>query len=340
MPTPSNYGVGAGGAIIGTQPTATETSATLDEVLTARQNLLNVSGAYETVGGPDRTAISNLVNQKYKLQREYNTNRADAQNMYGQLSTDVQTMGAGLKTAYDKIIQGSKDTAAARQGALSTELASQQKTRANIAKELGLAPESIQSNYASDTALNKAMGDVLTSAGSWENLLSSQQAGAQERTNRLATATRNTLNQTKLAMKQQLDAQRSQIDAAVAAERAKTPTQRLTSLGRVLEGIGNDLVKDYLKPSSEVTYSNNPAIAKKQQGFEYFGKNMNNTTDTNWYNSTLGQIVTKINNAKTGATPGLTSFEKEFMQVFGITGVGLGIVDPNVLRSGGISFTQ
>lgn len=306
------------------------------------QALLSRPEAWQTSGGPNASAIAQLSAQKEQLQKLYETNTATARNLYGTLSMDedvpstgligeIQKMYGDLSKMYQTGITESGTSSAARQAALSAEQSRQQANREKVAASLGIAPESIQASYESDTALNQAMGDVLSSATSWEGLLRTRRGDVEETGKRLVTATGNTLAQTLLGMKANLDAQSAQIDAAIQAERSRPVTRKLTSIGKVLEDAALDAYKDYLNPDQQPTYSDNPAIAKKQQGFEYFGKSMANPSDNRWYNDTYTKIINKINNAKSGAVPGLTQSEKEFMQVFGITGVGLGTVDPNVL---------
>lgn len=202
-----------------------------------------------TTGGPNQATLQQLAAQRLAAQQNYKTNRADAQNLYGVLSQDIQKMGDTQQAAYTASIGESQATAATRQGELSAEQARQQANRQKVAAELGLAPESIQTNYASDEALNTGMGNVAASATNWENLLRSQQGSAMERTNRLITATGNTKNQTILGMKAYLDAQQAQIDAQIAAEKAKTPTQKLTALGKLLESEMNKQIVNELFPS-------------------------------------------------------------------------------------------
>jgi hypothetical protein len=195
---------------------------------------------YETSGGANQAVIQQLQAQRRAVQQNYRTNRADAQNLYGVLSQDIERMGEAEQSGYTTSIDESQEQASARQDALVAEQARQQANRQRVAAELGLPVESIQTDYSSDQALNEAMGDVASSATSWENLLSSQQGSAMERTNRLLAGTKNTRNQTLLGMKALLDAQQAQIDAQIAGERSKTPTQKLTPLGRVLSGAMNE----------------------------------------------------------------------------------------------------
>lgn len=226
---------------MGAQFSEPASSTGLDEIL---------SQMYETSGGPSQATLAQLAAQKAAIQAAYKTNRADAQNLYGTLSMDanvpstgligeIESMGKRLQGAYTGAIGESLAQAEARQASLSQEGEKQRADRARALAELGLS-EVVGQNFASDEALNKSIGDVATSAGSWENLLRSQQGSAAERTNRMITAAGNTRNQTLLGMKALLDQQQAQINAAIAGERSKTPTQKLTPIGRVLEGLIND----------------------------------------------------------------------------------------------------
>jgi hypothetical protein len=258
---PFNYGVGGTSAVVTpagqaldtvvndfvrtTQPTRMQTvgSRNLQQSMaTGSQNALNLllGQMYETSGGANQATIRQLEAQRLASQQNYKTNRADAQNLYGVLSQDIQEMGADLQTSYNTAIGESGALATKRQAELQAEQARQQANRERAAAELGIAPESILTSYASDEALNTGMGNVAASATNWENLLRGQQESAMERTNRLVTATGNTKTQTLLGMKAFLDAQQAQINAQIAGERGKTPTQKLTPLGKLLSGAMND----------------------------------------------------------------------------------------------------
>lgn len=206
---------------------------------------------YETSGGPNWGNINALQAQRGALQENYKTNRADAQNLYGTLSMDkdvastgligrIEQSGKDLQAAYDAQIAGSQTASTAAQGALGSEQQRQQANRERAAKELGIAPESILTSYGSDTALNRGMSDIASSATSWENLLRTNKTGEQASTDRLITATENTKNQAILGMKNYLDQQIGAIDAQIAAEKAVRPTKKLNDLGRKLQGAMNE----------------------------------------------------------------------------------------------------
>ena len=207
---------------------------------------------YETSGGANYATIKQLEAQRLAAQQNYKTNRADAQNLYGVLSMDaaapstgligeIESMGKRLQGAYTGAIDESLAQAEGRRASLSQEGEKQRADRVRALAELGLS-EVVGQNFASDEALNKSIGDIAASAGSWENLLRSQQGSAAERTNRMITAAGNTKNQTLLGMKALLDQQQAQLNAAISAERSKTPTQKLTDVGRILQKAMNEQV--------------------------------------------------------------------------------------------------
>lgn len=212
------------------------------DMATRQQNALDLllGQMYETSGGPDQATIRQLEAQRKAAQEAYKTNRADASNLYGVLSSDMKARGEALNTSYETALTGSQAEASAAQTQLSAEQARQQANRERAAAELGLAPESIQTNYTSDEALNQGMGNVAAGATNWQNLLRSQQGSAAERVANMLTAAGNTKNQTLLGMKAFLDAQVGQINAQIAGERGKTPSQKLTPLGQILSGAMNE----------------------------------------------------------------------------------------------------
>jgi hypothetical protein len=250
-----------------------------------------------TTGGPNRATLQQLAAQRLAAQQSYKTNRADAQNLYGVLSQDIQKMGEGLQASYTTALSESATVAANRQAALSAEQKRQQENRAKVAAELGLAEESALTSYASDEALNTGMGNVAAGASNWENLLRSQQGSAMERTNRLITATGNTKNQTILGMKAYLDAQQAQIDAQIAAENAKTPTQKLTALGKLLESEMNKQIVNELFPSdlgqtprqkSEAQAMIDLGLDPKKPGDKFVFRQLQQSGSAKLSNKTLG----------------------------------------------------
>ena len=208
------------------------------------------AASWEMVGGVNWGAINALNAQKTSLNKNYATNRADAESMYGTLSTDeavastgmigdIQTMGGQLDTAYTNQIQGSQDASTARQGLLSAEQQRQQANRERVQASMGVGKEGSLMSYGSDTALNQGMADVAASSGNWEDLLRTQQTSAQSSTNNLMTGAANTRDQTILNMKNYLDSQIGQIDSQIASQKSQSPTTKLTDIGKLLTGAQN-----------------------------------------------------------------------------------------------------
>lgn len=301
----------------------------LDALYDAYNQLMGRPEAWETVGGPNQGMISALNTQRQQLQQNYATNKADANNLYGILSSDIEEYGAGLQTRYGESQESMSAAETARTDALVAEQAAQEARRAAAAAELGLSAESLQ--MAPDQTINEIMATNAGAASNWANLLEATKLQADASTGRQLAGATATKNQQLIAMKNFLDQQQSMIDQQIAMERAQSPTRQLTAIGKALEAGALGGYENLFNPKGEPLYSENPQIAKKQQGFELFGKTMSNPADLKWYEDTYASIIDKINNAKAGVSPGLTPAEKRFQQAFGITGVGLGIVDPNLL---------
>jgi hypothetical protein len=287
------------------QSMATDTQSNLQKLLDSQMYMS---------GGPNQATLQQLAAQRLAAQQNYKTNRADAQNLYGVLSQDIQKMGDTQQAAYTASIGQSETTAATRQNELSAERARQQESRNRTAAELGLAQESVQTNYASDEALNKGMGDVAASATNWENLLRSQQGSAMERTNRLITATGNTKNQTVLGMKAYLDAQQAQIDAQIAAEKAKTPTQKLTALGKLLESKMNEQIVSELFPDELGQTSRQKSEAEAMIDLGLDPKNVSHKTR---FRQLQQSGSAKLSNKDLGSKP-LTTEEQIAVDALGI----------------------
>jgi hypothetical protein len=301
----------------------------LDALYDAYNQLMGRPEAWETVGGPNQGMISALNAQRQQLQRNYATNKADANNLYGILSSDIEEYGTGLQERYGQSAEQMSAAETARVDAISAERAAQDARRAAAAAELGLSMESLQ--MAPDTTTNELLAANAGAASNWANLFEANRLREDASTGRQLAGATATKNQQLIAMKNFLDQQQSMIDQQIASERAQSPTRQLTAIGKALQAGALGGYENLFNPKGEPLYSENPQIAKKQQGFELFGKSMSNPRDMKWYNDTFNSIVTKINNAKAGVSPGLTADEKRFQMAFGITGVGLGTVDPNLL---------
>lgn len=326
------------------QAAADEPPATniLDLLYADYQNLLSRPEAWETVGGPNAALIQNLRSQRSDLQSRYETNKANASNLYGTLSMDdvsestglmaeIQQMNADLDAAFEAKMTRSEERAGARQAALQSTLDEQQAKRERAAASLGIAKESALTDYSADAGLTKGMADVAGRATDYEQYLTDRQLAAAAGGNRMLTATGNTKIQMLSALQQVFDTQAAEIDAAINLERSKSPTRQLSDVGKALSEIGLESYRSALSPEDAPLYSANPIIARRQQAFESEGRSMDNPADMKWYSDTYRSIVNKLNNAKAGASAGLSDDEKRFMQAFQISSTGLGIVDPNLL---------
>ena len=304
----------------------------MDLLLQDYNNLLSRPEAWDVSGGPNAGLISALRGQRETFQKNYATNKADANNLYGILSSDIEEYGAGLQTRYGESAEQMSAAETARNDALIAQQAAQEARRAAAAAELGLSAESLQ--MTPDTTVNELMATNAGAASNWANLFEANRLREDASTGRQLAGATATKNQQLVAMKNFLDQQQAAIDQQISLERSKAPTRQLSDIGKVLQGAALGAYEDYLNPEEGPLYSQNPLIAKKQQGFELFGKSMANPGDRKWYDDTYASVVSKINNAKAGVSPGLTTEEKRFQQAFGISGVGLGIVDPNLLYGG------
>lgn len=301
----------------------------LDMLLADYNNLLSRPEAWETVGGPNQGIISALQGQRKQFQENYKTNRADANNLYGILTSDIEGYGEALQGRYATSAEQMSAAEAARTTAVTDAAAQAEARRRAAAAELGLAVEEVQ--QPADSATQEILATNAGAASNWANLLEANRLQAAASTGRQVAGATATKNQQLLAMKNFLDQNLAAVDQQIMMERSKSPTRQLTDIGKVLQDAALGAYEDYLNPQEGPMYSQNPAIAKKQQGFEYFGKSMANPADLQWYDKTYSSIINKISNAKAGVSPSLTQAEKEFQQVFGISSVGLGIVDPNLL---------
>ena len=218
-------------------------------------------------GGPNQALIKQLTDLSKKKLDLYKSNRADAENMYGQLTSKVEGFGTAIGQGYDSAISSTAQQGQASQQALSQELANQSGRRSDAFKELGIEREGALTDFRSDTALNEAMGNILASSGSWQGLLQSQKQGAGERNKNLVTAVGNTLNETVLGMKQQYDAVKEAYDSQIASEKSKTATRKLNELGKMFSKGALDQLKNYTFGSTGAGAAGQTSIEKKLAGW-------------------------------------------------------------------------
>lgn len=211
----------------------------------------NVIDNYSFVtGGPNQSLINSLNQQSKQKAAQYKQNRADAANMYGQLT---QTVDQGIQTVergYQKNIQDSNASAAGATSALGNLLQQQVQQRQKSATELGVGKQAAPMNFESDTRGNAALGDIATSQQNWENLLRSQQMNAKQQGMDTRTALGESKNQTMLALQQALQQGQGNIASQIAAERGKRGTQQMTPLGGILLGGIGSKIQGLMNPAN------------------------------------------------------------------------------------------
>lgn len=313
----ANYGVPAA-----LQPRATTQSDPAADIL-SRYNEVQSDPNYSYVtGGPNQALINQLTQTKQRKLSQYKTNRADAENIYGELSSDSQEATTELLGGYDTAIKDTGTRATQAGTALSTELGAQEDRRTAAAKELGIEREMALTDFGSTKSLNDAMGNILASSNSWQSLLSGQKLGAQERGSDLNTAIGSEKNQTVLSMKQAYDAAKEQLNQQLMAERSKTATRKLTDVGKMLsQGLLGQL-KDYTFGGG----TKNPLIEKENQNFDYFVQNpglLGNPTAypggaQKWYADNYAKLMKEYNNGRLSVAKGMPSNLQRFADVFGL----------------------
>jgi len=193
---------------------------------------------YRTVGGPNAALIANLQAQKQQLQTNYGQNKADANNLYGELSSDIEAYGAGLQERYTTSIDEMGAAQTARQGEIAGLQSQRDADRARVAASLGIGVEDAQTPQS--TALQEIAGLSSAAAGNWENLFQANKLLADASTGRQIAGAGATKANQLMAMKRFLDAQTAAIDAEIATERMRPVTQELTDVGKALRSLEVD----------------------------------------------------------------------------------------------------
>ena len=322
--TPAAKPVTSGGTSGSLSPDRIDNQPKTDLGQSYLQNYLDVQNnpqfSYLT-GGPNQALINQLTQLSKQKLELYKNNRADAENMYGQLTATVGGFGTEMAAGYDTAIANTNQQGQASQQALSQELANQAARRSAGFKELGIEREGALTNFGSDTALNEAMGNILSSSNSWASLLGSQKQGASERNKNLQTALGSTLNQTVLGMKQQYDAAKEAYDSQIASEKSKTATRKLNELGKMFSSGALAKLKDYTFGSSNTTGTT--AVEKKLAGWnavpsaKYGSPATYPGGPTAWYNNMIAAAqaaYSKNEGAKkgVGVDPELIRFAQDF----------------------------
>jgi len=193
---------------------------------------------YTTSGGPNAAMIAQYNAQKKQLQENYSQNKADANNLYGQLSSDIETYGAGLQERYTTDIDAMAATQAERQQGLADLQSQRDADRARVAASLGIGAEDVQTPQSS--ALQEIAGLSSAAASNWENLFKTNKLLADASTGRQVAGAKATQADQLMAMKRFLDAQSQAIDSQIAMERMRPVTQELTDVGKALRSLEVD----------------------------------------------------------------------------------------------------
>lgn len=211
----------------------------------------NVIDNYSFVtGGPNQSLINSLNQQSKQKASQYKQNRADASNMYGQLTQTVDKGAKEVQQSYKQNIQESGASATGAASALGNLLQQQVAQRQKSATELGMAPELAGINYESDTRGNAAIGDILGSQQNWEGLLRAQQSLAKQQGVDTKTALGQSKNQTLLALQQALQQGQGNIANQIATERGKQGSQQMTPLGSILLGGIGSKIQGLMNPTN------------------------------------------------------------------------------------------
>ena len=118
---------------------------------------------YRTVGGPNAAMLAQFEAQKQQLQKNYSQNKADANNLYGTLSTDedvpstgllgdIERYGGQLQERYTTDIEGMATAQGERQQQLADLQSQRDADRARVAASLGIGAEDVQTPQSSTFA--------------------------------------------------------------------------------------------------------------------------------------------------------------------------------------------
>lgn len=196
-------------------------------------------GSY--VGGPNAAIIKSLNQGIQDKSKQYKTNAADVENMYGELTTEAKSSAARIMSQYDQAIGQTGERASALQNVLSREMETQQARRAGLAAELGISPQNALTDYRSDDRFNEAMTQVLGQGQSWQNLLESQKMSSADQAASMRTAIGNTKNMTKLQLAEARDSAINQYKSAIAQEQSKQASLQLSPVGQIRAKVASDL---------------------------------------------------------------------------------------------------
>jgi len=297
----------------------------------------NVIDNYSFVtGGPNQSLINSLNQQSKQKASQYKQNRADASNMYGQLTQTVDKGAKEVQQSYLQNIQQSGASATRAASTLGDVLQQQVAQRQKAANELGMAPELAGINYESDTRGNAAIGNILGTQQNWEGLLRAQQSLAKQQGVDTKTALGQSKNQTLLALKQALQQGQGGLANQIAAERGKQGTQQITPLGNILLGGVTSKIQKLMNPTNTgaerlstglLAFESDPTLIDAMHGkpsefvtpVDPANPAAPRPTGPNaFYNYYLGEIQKAYSNADIMAGAPLPPELQRFADVFGI----------------------
>lgn len=304
------------------------------------QSKANIYSQYSYLtGGPNWALIRQLGQQDKAAKDRYKTNRADVENMYGQLTQDVQADTSAIGQSYDTGMAQSGQRADATVAGLSNELAAQDQRRNAVAQSLGIQNEVATTDFGSTGRLNEAMGTVLGQNQNWQGFLQSQKGTALQQGANMATGVKNTQNQMTTAMKQEYDKVHQYYSQAINNEKSKQAIRKLTEEGSMLLGLSKQRLKStltqqfglsstdankYVKANEAVTgYFDTIPSTTYQSPTAFDGKGANGKTyssgPTGWHAMMRDMYVDAVKKSKGNEGPGLDSYLIEYGNKVGLT---------------------
>jgi hypothetical protein len=224
------------------------TDSNLEPLLGEVQNVQN-NYSYVT-GGPNQSLINQLNQQSKQKAQQYKQNRADASNMYGQLTQTVDQGINAVQQGYGQAITQGRESALGATSALGNQLQQQVAQRQKTANELGMGQQVAATPFQTANRTNDAMANILQTNTNWTGLLNAQQQAAKQQGVDTKTALGQSKNQTMLALQQALQQGQGNIANQIAAEQGKVGTTQLTPMGDILMGGLKTKIQGYMNPAA------------------------------------------------------------------------------------------
>lgn len=281
-------------------------SGNLESTVAEAQNVID-NYSFVT-GGPNQSLINSLNQQSRQRASQYRQNRADAANMYGQLTQTVDRGAREVQESYDENIEQSGRRATGAMSALSGVLQQQVEQRQRAANELGIGKQGLPMNFESDTRGNAALGDIANTQQNWENLLRSQKLNTKQQAIDTKTALGQSRTQTMLALQQALQQGQGNISSQIAAERGKRGTQQMSPLGSILLGGIGSKIQGLMNPTNTGAetlssglnfFENDPTLVDAMGGVkpsQFVNPTTGETGPNAFYNFYLGKLQQAYSN--------------------------------------------